>query len=113
MEQYSNTLEQAHERHHEDHDAYSFECNPITGAVTYAAAGPVQVSEPTDAATSDRIHPKRSTLINDEPRPDPPVEAHVEPDDRSASKALQDVPHGLSDAPTNLKTATRRPDWPL
>ena len=55
--------------------------------------------------------PRASTQINDELRSDHPIEAHIEPEDRGASMALDDIPSGLSDAPTNLKKATRRLDW--
>ena len=105
VEEYSTMLVLALQHHNTTHDEYSFECNPVTGAVVCAVAGPVAEPDPT--------HPRPSTLIDSEPRSDPPVDAHIEPEDRGASKALTDVPCGLSDAPTSLKEATRRPDWDL
>jgi len=105
VEEYSSMLVLALQHHKTTQDEYSFECDPVTGAVVCAAAGP--------APESDAPHSRPSTLIDTESRPDPPVDAHVEPEDRGASKALTDVPCGLSDAPTTLKEATRRPDWDL
>ena len=111
VEVYSTLLDKALALHQEQQDEDSFECHPVTGAMLCAslqqdAAPPCEGSTVAPGANG----PRASTLINDELRPDHPLEAHIEPEDRGASKALDNVPSDLSDAPTNLKEATRRPD---
>ena len=110
MEHYSVRLEEATREHHESPNQWSFECNPLTGTTTCAAW-----SQQADADTAAASHKNRqpSSLNDEETRPDPPIEAHMESQDRCSTSALLDVLDGLSAAPTNLKEATRRPDWTL
>jgi len=97
--------------HNESMDQWSFECNPVTGALTCSAAltGPSGDS----MAAAGHFNRLPSSLTDESTSPDPPIEAHLEPKDRASSIALTDVPDGLSAAPTNHKEALRRPDWNL
>ena len=108
-EEYSLRIMKALERHNQEVDGFSMECNHLTGAITCSILPVTAAVNPIERAKKGIVH-IFSTLINEETRPDPPVEAHVEPLDRNVGKALHDVPDGLSDAPTNLREAARRPD---
>ena len=106
---YSDKPVAAMEQHHETTDQWSFECDPLTGAMTCAATMP-PIGD-TDAEWHTNRLP--SSLNDEDTLPDPPLEAHVEPKDRCSSTALTDVPDALSAAPTNHTDASRRPDWVL
>jgi len=54
-----------------------------------------------------------SSLVDLTSIPEPRAAAHEEPSDRAISKALMDIPVGLSDSPSNMREAQRRPDWDL
>ena len=109
VELYSDMLVAAMAQHHETTDQWSVECDPLTGAMTCAATMPPMG----DADASGHTNRLPSSLNDEDSRPDPPLEAHVELEDRCSFTALSDVPDGLSAAPTNHKEATRRPDWEL
>ena len=108
---YPDLLEEAMTKRHENVDQWSFECDPVAGALTCSAA----YAHPSEDDVAAAGHRNRlpSSPNNEEDRPDPPIEAHQEPQDRASSFALTDVPDGRSAAPTNHKKATRRPDWTL
>ena len=100
VEHYSDMLVAAMKRREEVTDQWSFECDPVTGAVMCAASMPHLVAD----TESEAGHRNRlpSSLTDEEDRPDSPVEALVEPNDRCSATAL-----------TGHKKATRRPDWAL
>jgi hypothetical protein len=105
IEEYSTELMQAIKDNHVEIDEYSFECSPITGAVTM-----MREREEHDADMTTPL--SASSLINHtDSREDAPADAHIEPQDRAVEAAFLSIPAGLSDAPTNLKEAQRRPDW--
>ena len=54
VEEYSKMLVAALQHRNMTHDENSFECNPVTGAVVCAAAGPVSDPEPTHPRDTDR-----------------------------------------------------------
>ena len=112
VEEYSNRLEKALEHHNQEVYSFLLECNNLTGAITCGILPIAAAVNPIERAKLGIVHIP-STLINEETRPDPAIEAHIEPQDRSAGAALQEVPDGLSDAPTNVREAARRPDWAL
>ena len=99
VELYSDMLVAAMAQHHETTDQWSFECDQLTGAMTCAATMPPMGDEDSSGHTN-RLP---SSLNDEDSRPDPPLEAHVEPEDRCAFKALEDVPDGLSAAPRTTR----------
>ena len=99
---YSDMLVAAMAQHHETTDQWSFESDPLTGAMTCAAAMPPMG----DADASGHTNRLPSSLSDEDSRPHPPIEAHVEPQDRCSFTALSDVPDGLSPTP---RRTTRRP----
>lgn len=103
VEQCAAEITEALERCRITTDEYSCECSPVTGAVS--------LTRHASAWDEDSTALTASSLIDLDSILDISAEVHEEPQDRAATKALIQVLPGLSDAPTNLREAIRRPDW--
>lgn len=92
------------ERRNAVDDKYTFECSLDTTNVTFTRT--------TDQTKQGILACAASSLIDLNNLLEPQAEAHEEPQDRAINTAMLEIPVGLSDAPSNIREAMRREDWP-
>jgi hypothetical protein len=97
MENFSDELHDAIQRHHVTTDEYSFESHPLTESIKLTTTTPTLLTASSTFA---------STLIDEPARPDAPTSAHEEPQDRAISAALLEIPVGLA-CPTHPPTSAK------